>query len=351
MPVHILDAMSREGFEEIVALHDRRSGLRGFLALHDTSAGPAFGGIRRYAYGSEKAALIDCMRLALAMSWKVALADIPAGGAKLVVLDDPDLDREEAYRFLGRAVERMAGRFYTGPDVGTGASELAWVCAETRFAALPGAGGAGDLAGATMLGAFAGVAAALRRLDGEEDWPRTTIVVQGLGDVGMRLSERLARLGARVVATEVDEGRADRARQLGVEVLDPGCEYDVPCDVFAPCAMGGVIHDLTVQRLRCRAVVGAANNILARGVHGRRLHERGILYVPEVIVNAGAVIRGAAYHLRGAPASDAEVESRIRELAETILRRAAEDDRPPSEVVAEEAARRIRARRAEFVRA
>ena len=129
MAIHILDAMSREGFEEIVAIHDRESGLRAFLGVHDTSAGPAFGGIRRYAYGREKAALIDCMRLALAMSWKVALADIAGGGAKLVVLDHPDLDLERAYRHLGRAVERMGGRFYTGPDVGTSARELAWVCA------------------------------------------------------------------------------------------------------------------------------------------------------------------------------------------------------------------------------
>jgi leucine dehydrogenase len=208
---------------------------------------------------------------------------------------------------------------------------------------MPGEGGAGDLAGATMLGAFAGIAAALRRLDGEEDWARRTVVVQGLGEVGHRLSERLIRHGARVIATDVDEVRAQRARgDLGIELRDPGCEYDVPCDVFAPCAMGGVLHDLTVQRLRCRAVVGAANNILARSVHGLRLHARRILYVPEVIVNAGAVIRGAAYHLHGAPAPDAEVEGRIRALAEHL---------PPSQVVAEEAARRIQARRVEPVQA
>ena len=347
MSVHILDAMIREGFEEVVALHDRRSGLRAFLALHDTSIGPAFGGIRRFAYATEKAALLDCLRLARAMSWKVALADIDGGGGKLVLLDDPGLELEAAYRYLGRCVEGLGGRFYTGPDVGTGAQELGWVTAHTRFAARPGDGGAGDLAGATMLGAFAGVAAALRQLDGEEDWPRRTVVVQGLGEVGLRLARRLVDLGARVVASELDADRGDRARELGVELVSPGHEYDVACDVFAPCAMGGVLHDLTIQRLSCRSVVGAANNILARAGHGVRLHDRGILYVPDFVVNAGAVMRGAGYHLRGEATGDDEIERRIGALATDVLSRAVSEGRPPADVAVEEASLRVARRRAQ----
>ncbi|MEM7310586.1 MAG: Glu/Leu/Phe/Val dehydrogenase dimerization domain-containing protein [Planctomycetota bacterium] len=344
--------MTREGFEEVVALHDHRSGLRAFLALHDTSAGPAFGGVRRFPYATEKAALLDCLRLALAMSWKVALADIAGGGGKLVLLDHPELDHEAAYRHLGRCVERMGGRFYTGPDVGTEARELAWVCDETRFAALPGEAGAGDLAGATTLGAFAGVSAALRQLDGEEDWPRRTIVIQGLGAVGFRLAQRLTALGARVVASEIDDDRARAAREeLGIQTVDAGTEYDVHCDVFAPCAMGGVLHDLTIQRLSCRSVVGAANNILARTRHGDHLHRRGILYVPDFVVNAGAVMRGAAFHLTGEATSDEAIEERVSALSAEILGRACEEGRAPAEVAAEEASERLARRRANATQA
>ena len=348
MSIHILDAMTREGFEEVIALHDRDSGLRAFLALHDTSTGPAFGGIRRFAYASEKAALLDCLRLALAMSWKLALADIDGGGGKLVILDHQDLDLRAIYRHVGRCIERLAGRFYAGPDVGTGGEELAWVTSETSFAACPGEDGAGDLAGATMVGAFAGVSAVLTQLDGVTDWERRTVVIQGLGEVGYRLAERLSRLGVHVVASEVDEQRARTAKEnLDLELVEPGAEYDVSCDVLAPCAMGGVLHDLTIQRLACRSVVGAANNILARSHHGDRLHDRGILYVPDFVVNAGAVMRGASFHQRGEPISDEEIEERVTEITTDVLRRALAERRAPAVVAAEEAERRLARRRAD----
>ena len=352
MPVHILEAMTREGFEEIVALHDRRSGLRAFLALHETRRGPAVGGIRRYAYASEKGALEDCLRLGVAMTLKLALAGIPAGGGKVVVLDHPKLDLERAYEHLGRCIERLGGRLYTGPDVGTGGRELAWVGAETRYVSEPGPGKAGDLAGATVAGAFAGVRAALRHLDGAEDWPRRSVVIQGLGEVGARLAERLLEQGARVIAAEVDQDRAAAVRgRLGLELVPAGSEYDRACDVFAPCAMGGVLHDLTVQRLACRSVVGAANNILAGNRHGERLHRRGILYVPDFAVNAGGVMRGAAYHLGGAPASDAEIERRVGEVVERILARALEERRTPVDVAVEEATRRLQGRQPHTIEA
>lgn len=352
MAIPILEVMARDGFEEVIALRDRRSGLRAWLALHDTSSGPAFGGIRRFSYAREEAALIDCLRLALAMSWKVALAGIDGGGGKLVILDTPDLELESAYRYVGSAVERMGGRFYAGPDVGTDATELSWVAGETGFVAEPGEGKAGDLAGATMLGAYAGVCTVLNQLDGELDWSRRTVVIQGLGQVGYRLAERLKAAGARVVASDLDEERAAAARDaLDLEITEAGSEFDVPCDVFAPCAMGGVLHDLTIKRLACRSVVGAANNILARSHHGETLHRRGILYLPEFVVNCGAVIRGAAYHLQGLPAPDEEIERHVSGLAAEILRRACAEDRPPSAVAVEEAERRLSLRRREAVEA
>jgi len=345
MAVHILDAMAREGFEEVVAIHDRASGLRAFVGIHDTSAGPAFGGIRRYAYRDERSALIDCLRLSRAMTRKCALAGIEGGGGKIVVVDSPDLERAGAYRHLGRAVERLAGRYYAGPDVGTGEEELGWVAEGTSFVTRPGAEGPGELAPATAAGVFAGMAASLRSLDGEEDWGKRTIVVQGIGSVGGLLARRLLERGARVLGAELDPDRARRAEALGVECVEAGSELEVECDVFAPCAMGGGLHDLSISRLRSRIVCGSANNPLAHRQHGELLHERGVLYVPDVVVSAGAVLRGSAFHLQGAAMGLEEIEARIDAVVSRILSIASANDWPPSRAAEEEAARLIETRR------
>ncbi|MEW6072514.1 MAG: Glu/Leu/Phe/Val dehydrogenase dimerization domain-containing protein [Planctomycetota bacterium] len=346
MVVQVLESMSREGFEEVIALHDRRSGARAFLAIHDTSVGPAFGGIRRFAYRDEKEGLLDCLRLALAMSYKCALTDIAGGGAKMVLFDRPYLDLPAAYRFLGESVAHLGGRYYAGPDVGTGWRELAWVGETTQHVTLPGPGGPGDLAGATCAGVFAGMRAALRAVFGAEDWPARTIVVQGLGSVGKLIAERLRDQGARVIAAEIDPERREAVRrELGIECVDAGGELDRECDVFCPCAMGGILHDLSVPRLRARVVCGSANNLLARTMHGDRLHERGILYAPDFVVNSGAVMRGAEFHLTGRPTPLAEVEARIGHTTTEILRMAAEEAVPTARIALREANRRIRLRR------
>lgn len=346
MSVRILDAMSREGFEEVIAIRDAGSGLRAFLGLHDTSVGPAFGGIRRWDYADERRALLDCLRLARAMTHKCALAGVPGGGGKLVVLDGADLDCERGYRHIGRVVERLAGRFYTGPDVGTGAQELAWLAEETSYVARPDEEGPGDLPGATAEGVHAGMAAALQILDGEEDWGVRTIVLQGLGGVGESLARRLVERGARVVASDIDAARARRiGEELGIEIVDPSSEYDVACDIFSPNALGGILHDLTVQRLRCRLVAGGANNPLARPLHGDRMHERGILYVPDFVLNSGALIRGATFHLEGRREPLGEIERRVGAVTMRVLQRARAEGLPPHRVAVAEAQRAQRVRR------
>ncbi len=346
MSIQVLDEMVQGGFEEVLTLHDRKSGLRAFLAIHDTSAGPAFGGIRRFGYLDEDQALMDVLRLSKAMTHKCALVGLPAGGAKLVLIDSPDLKVREAYRFIGRRVEELAGRFYTGPDVGTGSAELAAVAEHTRYVTDPGVAGPGDLAGATADGVFAGMAATLRQLDGEEDWPRRKIVIQGLGGVGERLARRLVAVGATVVGADVDIERAERVgRELQIETVDPAREFGEPCDVFAPCAMGGIIHDVAIERLRARAVAGAANNVLARIGHGDQLHRKGILYAPDFAINSGALIRGALFHLNGERESTGEIESRISSAITDILGQAADENLPTARVALREAERRINMRR------
>jgi len=346
MSTQVLEEMVQGGFEEVLALHDRKSGLRAFLAIHDTSVGPAFGGIRRFGYLDEGQALMDVLRLSKAMTHKCALAGLPAGGAKLVLLDSPELDVLEAYRYIGKRVDELAGRFYTGPDVGTGPEELSAVAEKTRFVTDPGVAGPGDLAGATADGVFAGIAATLRQLDGEEDWGRRKIVIQGLGGVGERLARRLVEVGAQVVGADIDIERAERVgRELLIETVDPSREFGVECDLFAPCAMGGIIHDVAIKRLRTRAVAGAANNVLARIGHGDQLHSKGILYAPDFAINSGALIRGALFHLNGQRESTGEIESRIGAAITEILGQAAALDLPPARVALREAERRINMRR------
>jgi leucine dehydrogenase len=346
MSLHLFDALAREEFEELLAVHDRRSGLRALVAIHDTCAGPAFGGVRRWDYASEGAALLDGLRLARAMSWKCVLAGLPAGGGKIVVLDRGDLDLEAGYRHLGRVIEGLGGRYCAGPDINTGERELRWLAAETRFATDPGPAGPQELSEATAAGVFAGIAAALRHRDGEERWPARRIVVQGLGSVGWQLAARLRAQGAEVLASDLDPARVEAAEaQLGVQRVEPGSEIAVPCDVFSPNALGGVVHDLTLVRLAARIVCGGANNVLASSAHGERLHQRGVLFVPDFVVNAGALVRGALFHLEQRREPIERIEARIGAVTAEILELARDQGRPPSAVAVEEARRRFDARR------
>ncbi|MFT5688536.1 MAG: leucine dehydrogenase [Planctomycetota bacterium] len=353
MAVHVLDAMAREGFEEVVAIHDHRSGLRAFLAIHDTLGGPALGGIRRLTYRDEKEALLDCLRLALHMSFKCILAGIPGGGAKTVIMDRADLDVEAAYRHLGDTIERMQGRYLAGPDIGTGSTELAWVGERTRFASRSGpesAEGPGDLEAATAAGVFVSMEAALLALDGEVDWKRRRVVLQGLGSVGRTLAHRLVNEGAHVMASEIDPDVATQvSRDFGVELIEIGQAAITPCDVFAPCALGGILHDVSIPKLTSRVVCGAANNQLARARHAERMHARGVLYVPDFVVNSGAVMLGAARHSAGDASQTSmglgEIEARIGGLATEILADAKALDEAPARTAERRARKALAARR------
>jgi len=343
--------MAADGFEQVVALHDRRSGLRAFLAIHDTERGPAFGGVRRWVYRDEHEALRDCLRLARAMTQKCVALELPAGGAKLVLLDHPGMSQAGCYRAIGVAVERLAGRFYTGPDVGTGPEQLAWIAAETSYVTDPGPDGPGELAESTATGVFHGIAEVLRHLDGHEDWPRRTVVIQGLGAVGARLAALLVERDVKVFASDIDTARARRvARATALELVDPAAELDVPCDVFAPCALGGILHDLSLGRLRCRAIVGAANNVLAHSHHADRLHERGVLLAPDFIVSAGALIRGTIFHLEGRREPVGAIGERVGAALGRILARARDEDAPPVRVAERDARERIERWRVRAVR-
>ena len=344
MSFHLLDAMARGGFEEVVALCDPSSGLRAYLVVHDSRRGPVFGGVRRFAYAHEQQALADPMRLARAVSPKCAPADPPAGGGKIVLVDGEATALPAAYARRAEAVEQRAGRFFTGPDVGTGDRELGWMAEHTRYVTRPDEAGPGLLAESTGEGVFASMEAALRQVDGEVDWPRRTVVLQGLGKVGAHVARRLVESGARVKASELDFDRASAlADSLELELLEDSREYGEVCDIFAPCAMGGILHDLTITRLRCRIIAGAANNVLAGPEHGDRLHERGILFAPDFVTGAGALMRGWHFHVEGRRVAPDQLGQRVGASCERILGLAHEQSEPPERVAILEADRILEA--------
>lgn len=342
MSVHLLDAMVREGFEETVAIHDRRSGLRAIVAIHDTVRGPAFGGIRRRPYRDEREMLLDCLRLSRAMTHKAALLDLPIGGAKIVLADDEGVDWDAAYRHIGDVVERFGGTLYTGPDVRTGPIELSRVAERTRYVTDPGDAGPGQLAEATAEGVFQGIAAGLRARFGETDWANRRVVVQGLGAVGENLVARLVGEGAEVVGADIDEDRARAVADThGIGLVDASSALDEACDVLSPNALGGLLHDVTIERLKCSIIAGGANNQLAHPLVGDELFDLGILYVPDFVINAGALVRGTVFHLEQRREPVEAIGLRIGAATDRILRTALDEDDAPARVAVRLAEARI----------
>jgi len=293
----ILGTMTAEDFEEIVFLQDRKIGLKAIIAIHSTRLGPAHGGIRCKPYRSEHEALADVMRLAHAMSRKAALAGVPAGGGKAVIIAHPGLKRRAAYEALGRTIEHWGGRFYTGPDVGTTERDLAAVRRSTHYVVEPQKGrGPGDIAVATAKGVIASIRATLKFLYGDSSPAGKHVAVQGLGAIGGRVAEWLWASDADLTVTDVaqDKLRSWRHRER-VHVAAPGRILSTDCNLFCPCALGGIISAQT--RLNCDAIVGAANNPLTDDAVAVALQRRGILFAPDFVVNAGGLIEGAGRHL------------------------------------------------------
>ncbi len=340
----IFEPMQTGDFEEIIFVQNSHAGLKAIIGIHSTRLGPAHGGIRRIAYRSEAEALADVLRLAHAMSRKTALAGIPAGGGKAVIIDHPGLRRRAAYEVLGRAIEGLGGRFYTGPDVGTTETDLAAVRRHTSFVVEPQTGaGPGDIAEATARGVIVSIKATLSFLYGSSSPAGRRFAVQGLGAIGARVARWLWVSGAELTVSEINPAklREWRARSR-VKILSPDRILAAPCDVFSPCALGGIISSQT--RLRCRAIVGAANNPLVKDAIAASLHRRGILLAPDFVVNAGGVIEGAGRHLGFARKTGHAIEQ-IGETLMSIYRRARRLNKSPYEVALMMADARLRSRR------
>lgn len=299
----IFARMAEGGHEQLLFCFHRNSGLKAMIAIHDTTLGPALGGCRMWPYESEAAALADVLRLSQGMTYKAAVAGVNHGGGKAVIWGDASTQKsEELFRALGRFVQGLRGRFITGTDVGTTQNDFVWSRQETPYlVALPEEyGGSGDSAIITAYGVYRGIQAAALEIWGDDSLKGRRVAVQGVGKVGYHLVRHLVDAGARVVVSDVNPDNLQRvaADFPAVQSTDPRFVFDAQCDVFAPCALGGILNDDTCSRLQCRVVAGSANNQLQEPRHGDLLHQRGILYCPDFVINAGGLIQ-VADELRG----------------------------------------------------
>lgn len=319
--MNLLQEMSASDHEQVIAFQNNAVGLRGFLAIHDTTRGPALGGVRIWPYATEEEALQDALRLSRAMTYKAALAELPCGGGKCVVIAHQGLQRAAAFEAFGALVESLRGRFFTGRDVGIRDEDLAAVGRVTRYVACESSSELGDISEHTAIGIWHGMRACLEFAGIK----RARIAVQGVGSAGMWLARILKREGMDLVLADVDAARAsEAARELGARVVPPDEVLFADCDVLAPCALGGIVDGATIPRLRARIICGSANNVLASPEDGDTLQRRGILYAPDYLVNAGGLIRGAEFYLLGrrdSRPSLAKIFDRMQRVVEISCKR------------------------------
>ncbi len=287
----VFEMLAEHGHEQVLFSYEPSCGYRGIIAVHDTTLGPALGGTRFWNYESDLDALIDVLRLSRGMTYKAALAGLNLGGGKAVIIgDNKTRDREILMRAHGRAVDSLGGRYITAEDVGTSVEDMDFVHMETEWV-VGIVGRSGDPSPVTAYGVYRGIKACALKRYGSDQLADRSIAVQGAGHVGYNLCRYLADEGAKLFVTDIDEIKVRRvAEELGAEAVEPAEIYQVDADVFAPCALGAVLNDRTIPLLQVDIVAGAANNQLETSEHDDLLQEKGILYAPDYVINAGGLI-------------------------------------------------------------
>ncbi len=290
-----INSIKHEGFEEVVHCQDRASGLNAFIAVHSTRLGPSLGGIRMYPYPSEKEALADALRLARAMSYKSAAAGLKLGGGKAVILGDPLTQKTPALlKAMGKFVDHLQGRYISAKDAGINTQDLVAISEVTKHVTgLPSEmGGSGDPSPWTAQGIYEGIKACAREKFGKEDLKGLRTAIQGVGHVGLALAELLAAGGSSLLITDTHSQAMEKAKKtLKAEAVLPEAIFSAGAEIFSPCALGGVVNDQTLSQFQFSIIAGGANNQLADEMrHDKLLKEKGILYAPDYILNAGGVI-------------------------------------------------------------
>lgn len=322
-----------DGHECVIHSYDRESGLKAIIAIHNTILGPAFGGCRMWPYTDDDAALTDALRLSRGMTYKAAICDLPYGGGKSVIIADSRKQKTpELLRAMGRLVERLNGRYIIADDVGTTLEDLLVMREETGHTAGATEAAQKPLA-VTAYGVQMGIEAAIEHRFGQSDCNGLRVAVQGLGNVGMPLSRSLKKLGAELLVSDINPENTRLAKQeLGAEVVDIEEIYSQDVDVFAPCALGAVINDDTIPRLKAKVICGGANNQLQSQHHDESLAARGILFVPDYLANAGGVIDFYQESIDDSAQAIMDSVARIRSITTQVLNRSASSGRTPLQV-------------------
>lgn len=320
--------------EQVVFGHDPASGLKAIIAVHDTTLGPALGGCRMWNYASDEEALRDVLRLSRGMTYKSALARLPLGGGKAVIIGDPRSGKSEAlFQAMGDFVDRLGGRYITAADSGTGVAEMQIMAQRTRHVAGAGQreafdGGSrdGNPSPSTAYGVFVGIRAAVRHRLGRDDLKGLRVAIQGVGEVGFSLARHLKDAGAELWVTDIFEANQRRAvEQLGAHGVGQHEIFGLDVDVFAPCALGAIVNPQTLEALRAPIIAGAANNQLASPELAEQLQRRGVLYAPDYAINAGGIIDVCYERTGGSTAAlKAHIEGIETTLAEIFQRAEAE---------------------------
>lgn len=316
----VFGQMEKYDYGEVFFARDAASGMRAIIAVHDSRLGPALGGCRFLSYAEEEDALVDALRLARGMTYKAALAGVPHGGGKAVVLrPTTHFDRVALFRAFGRFVESLGGHYITAEDSGTGLEDMEVVRTQTKWVTGVDVahGGSGDPSPFTALGVRRGIEACVKHKLGRDSLDGVRVAVQGVGHVGYHLCKELHAQGAKIFVADVDPLKAERAqREFGATIVPLDEIFDVECEVLSPCALGSALANHTIPRIKAKIVAGAANNQLALPRNGDDLHARGILYAPDYAINAGGLINVAQEVIGYDPQ---KARDRIMDVFDTIL--------------------------------
>ncbi len=312
----MFDKIEQAHLDELHFKSDEASQLRSIIAIHSTKLGPALGGCRCIEYQDEESAVNDVIRLAKGMSYKAALAEVPQGGGKAVIMKPAQVkDRSALYKAFGRFVDELGGRYITAVDSGTNLNDMDQVSQVTRFVSGTHSDGL-DPSPITALGVYSGICSAIEHRFGRHDLSDIQVAIQGVGNVGYELAKLLHQAGAKLTVADIDQQKVEQCvKQFGATSVSPEEIYDIKSEVFAPCGLGGIINDHTIERLQCEIVAGSANNQLAENRHGDLLHQKGILYAPDYVINAGGLIKVSLGHLN---VSDQDIKQKTWAIGSTL---------------------------------
>ncbi len=291
----IFNQLETYGHKKVVFCSDPDTGLKAIIAIHDTTLGPALGGTRMWAYKTEKDALQDVLRLSKSMTYKASIAGLNLGGGKAVIIGDAHKDKTEALlRKFGRFIKNLNGEFITAEDVGTNPRDMEYIRMETQHVTgVPESiGGSGDPAPIAALGVFMGIKACVKERYGTDTLTGKSVIVQGIGHVGEHLVKLLRDENVKVYASDINEERVGQiAKKYGAEGISNNSIFDIDADIYAPCALGATVNTQTINKLKCSIIAGSANNQLEdENVHGQMLLDRGIIFAPDYVINAGGII-------------------------------------------------------------